>query len=252
MLPVNWESGWPVILPPHTPVPLTVKKPNLPADKPAEVLTTGNIAFTDNFDSDALAFRWVGLRAPTSTWYATSKAAKALFLEPRADLLSGRGNPSYLAVRQQNNDFTCAVTLAAQPKTTNCTAGLAAFQNEGHYFAINVKISDGHLAEVSLDQHATAGGFGRRGQDGGNAAEPAPVATQKLPENTASIELKIEGAGPVTRCYYKTGNGEFSQLGGDLRSSLLSTDTAGGFQGVTLGVFARLNPETPAPQATNP
>ena len=79
--------------------------------------TTGNISFTDNFDSDTLAFRWIGLRGPASKWYATSKAAKALFLEPRADLLSGQGNPSYLAVRQQNDDFACKVTLTAQPKT---------------------------------------------------------------------------------------------------------------------------------------
>src|ERR1022692_654617 len=143
MLPVKWQDGWPVILPPGTPVPLTVKKPNLLADKPAAVPTTGNISFTDNFDSDALACRWIGLRAPTSTWFATSKTSKALFLEPRPDRFSGQGNPSYLAVRQQNNDFSCSVTLTAQSKTTNCIAGLAAFQNEGHYYVINVKIDSG-------------------------------------------------------------------------------------------------------------
>lgn len=37
---------------PGTPVPLTVKKPNLPPDQPAAVPTTGNITFTDTFDSD--------------------------------------------------------------------------------------------------------------------------------------------------------------------------------------------------------
>lgn len=66
LLPVKWENDWPTILPPATPVPLMSKKPNLPADTPAAVSTTGNISFTDNFDSDALAFRWIGLRAPTS------------------------------------------------------------------------------------------------------------------------------------------------------------------------------------------
>ena len=92
MLPVTWTAdGWPVILPPQTPVPLTVKKPNLPADKPAAVPTTGNISYTDNFDSDVLAPCWIGIRVPTSRWWVTSKTDKALLLEPRADQLSFSG-----------------------------------------------------------------------------------------------------------------------------------------------------------------
>ncbi len=245
MLPVTWEDGWPTILSPSTPVPLIVKKPNLPADKPATVPTTGNITFTDNFDTDALAPRWVGIRCPTAKWYATSKTAKALFLEPRADRLSGQGNPSYLAVRQQNNDFTCTVRLTAQPKTVSCTAGLAAFQNEGHYYAINVKIDSGHLTEIALEQAAGSSGFGRRA-GGGGGSQPNILATEALPDNLAFIDLEIEGAGPVTRCSYKTGNRGFRQLGQDLQSSFLSTDTAGGFQGVTLGVFARAESTDPA------
>ena len=240
MLPVSWTTdGWPVVLPAGTPVPLTLEKPNLPAGTPPAVPTTGNIAFTDKFDADTLGFRWIGLRAPTSKWFAASKSAPALLLEPRADLLSGQGNPSFLAVRQQNSDFSCSVTLAAQPKTVKCIAGLAAFQNEGHYFAISVTIDSGRLTEISLEQPA-GGGQGGRGGRGGRGAPPATLATQKLPENALSIELKIEGAGSVTKCLYRVGKAAFSQLGEDLQSSYLSTDTAGGFQGVTLGMFARL------------
>jgi xylan 1,4-beta-xylosidase len=232
MLPVTWtEDGWPVILPPQTPVPLTVKKPNLPADKTPSVATTGNITCSDNFDADTLAFGWFGLRAPTSKWYELSRTAKVIFLEPRADLLSGQGNPTFLARRQQNNDFICGVTLTAQPKITNCIAGLAAFQNEGHFYAINVKIEAGHLTEISIEQS----GGGR----GGNANPSKILATEKLPENLATVRLEIEGTGPVTKCFYKIGSGERIQLGKDLESSFLSTDTAGGFQGVTLGMFAR-------------
>jgi xylan 1,4-beta-xylosidase len=238
MLPVTWtDDGWPVILQPRTPVPLKVNKPNLPADKAPAVPSTGNISFTDNFDSDSLAFRWIGIRGPASTWWATSKSAKALFLEPRDDVFTGQGNPSYLGVRQQNNDFTCTVTMAAQPKTANCVAGLAAFQNESHYYAINVKIDSGNLTEISIEQPAGRG-RGGRGRRGGGQAQINVQASEELPGNVKSIDLKIEGAGPVTRVYYKIGNGVFIQLGEDLESSFLSTDTAGGFQGVTLGMFA--------------
>ncbi len=92
----------------------------------------------------------------------------------------------------------------------------------------------GRLTEVSLEQPAA----GRGGRGRGAAIPPTVSAAQKLPDNTTSIDLKIEGAGPLTRCFYKTGAGAFTQLGQDLPSSFLSTDTAGGFQGVTLGMFA--------------
>ena len=175
----------------------------------------------------------------TSTW-------AQFFLEPRADRLSSQGNPSFLVVRQQNNDFNCSVSLAAQPKTANCVAGLAAFQNESHYYAINVKIESGHLTEISLEQPA-AGGPGFGGRRGGPATPPTVLATEKLPENTTDIRLEIEGAGAVTRAFYTFGNGDRThraQLGQDLQSSFLSTDTAGGFQGVTLGMFAQLDSTT--------
>jgi len=231
MHPVKWEDGWPVILPPRTPVPLTVKKPNLPAGETVATPTTGNISFTDNFDADKLAFRWVGLRAPVSQWYALSKASKALLLEPRADKLSGTGNPSFLAVRQQNNDFTCSVTLKAQAGTAKCVAGLAAYQNEGHFYALNAKIESGRITEISIEQ--PAGGERR-----GGGAQGKVLATQKL-ENLDSIKLQIEMAGSVMKCSYKAANGALTQLGENLQSSFLSTDTAGGFQGVTVGMFAR-------------
>ena len=97
------------------------------------------------------------------------------------------------------------------------------------------------LTEVSLEKSpARARGFrfGRRGGADAEAPQPTMLATQTLPENVTSIELKIEGDGPVTRTFYKVANGEFTQLGDSLDSTFLSTDTAGGFQGVTLGMFA--------------
>jgi alpha-N-arabinofuranosidase len=65
---------------------------------------------------------------------------------------------------------------------------------------------------------------------------PNPVTCTGHADLVTSIALKIEGGGPVTKCFYKAGSGEFAQLGGDLASSFLGVDRGG--QGVTLGMFA--------------
>lgn len=79
----------------------------------------------------------------------------------------------------------------------------------------------------------------------------AVLAAQKLPDNLSTIGLQIEGASPVTKCSYENAGGGLTQLGRDLPSSFLSTDTAGGFQGATSGRFARIAPSastnSPAP-----
>src|ERR1041385_8690197 len=54
---------------------------------------TANVAYSDNFDSDTLAPQWTALRPSSSHWFATSKAAKALYLQPRADRLLDQGDP---------------------------------------------------------------------------------------------------------------------------------------------------------------
>ena len=55
----------------------------------------------------------------------------------------------------------------------------------------------------------------------------------------STSQLEIESAiAPVTKCFYRIGNGDCAQLGGSLPSSCLDTDTARGFPGVTADMFA--------------
>jgi alpha-N-arabinofuranosidase len=50
----------------------------------------------------------------------------------------------------------------------------------------------------------------------------------------------VEGKGQKYTFWFRRGDGEeWRQVGGELDGSFLSTDVAGGFQGVTLGMYAR-------------
>jgi beta-xylosidase len=198
---------------------------------------TENAAYTDDFDSETLASRWTGMRGPNSRWFATSKAAKALYLEPRRDRLS-EADPSFLGVQPQSDRFSCTITLSAQPTTMDGTAGLAAYQNDSRHYAINVKIAGGHLTDISLDQAAPRRVISSRA--GSSLPMPAPMgptllAAKQLPENLTSVTLRIQCAGPVMKCFYQTGSGEFLQLGPNLESSHVA---ASGFPAFTVGMFA--------------
>ena len=136
MLPVSWQVGWPLILPPNTPVSMIAKKPNLPAGESAAAPANGNISFMENFVLRKFLIRKIWLHAglacavPPRSGMSTFPPQRRCYLD-RDDLFSGRGNPSFLAIRQQNNQFSCSVSLNAQDKTSDCIAGLAVFRNEG-------------------------------------------------------------------------------------------------------------------------
>jgi alpha-N-arabinofuranosidase len=53
------------------------------------------------------------------------------------------------------------------------------------------------------------------------------------------INLKIQSTGRPYAFSYSIGSGEFKTLKDNVDGSYLSTDVAGGFQGVMLGMYAR-------------
>ncbi|MEJ1971059.1 MAG: glycoside hydrolase family 43 protein [Lacunisphaera sp.] len=147
LLPVTWtDDGWPVILPRGERVPYVSKAPAgpalvagpRPADKrqPCMESLTGNFTWHDDFDQPALSFAWIMARAPKEKWWQL--AGGHLNLVPRADRLSGKGNPSFLARRIQHAKFEAAAKLEV-PAAIGTSAGLVLFQSENHHYYFAIK-----------------------------------------------------------------------------------------------------------------
>ncbi|HEY4078883.1 MAG TPA: hypothetical protein VGM26_18285, partial [Rhizomicrobium sp.] len=68
---------------------------------------------------------------------------------------------------------------------------------------------------------------------------PQILANAPLAAAVAKIELRIESTGRSYSFCYRTGDGDFKPLKQDVDGSFLSTEIAGGFQGVMLGMYAR-------------
>jgi xylan 1,4-beta-xylosidase len=232
LLPVQWENNWPTILANDQVVPRVVQKPNLPSQPDPKFPTHGSFTWTDNFNTPELNLHWNFLRAPKEQWYSLNETPNSLFIAPRPIALTSFENPSFIACRQQHADFTATTTIAINPTTTSCDAGLVAFQNESHYFFLGTRITSAQAREVFLEEVA------HRSQTQNHPIPAKILATAPLPQGSNQIELKIQANGRHYSFDYRTGD-EFKPLRENVDGSILSTDKAGGFQGTMLGLYAR-------------
>ncbi len=115
-------------------------------------VTAPDYSWVDAFDKERLDFRWCMLRAPASEWHSLKDVPGTLLIAPRAETLSGQGNPSFLACRQQQATFSASTVIKIDSATAPCDAGLAAFQNEEHYFFVGVRVGGGKGKEIFLEE----------------------------------------------------------------------------------------------------
>lgn len=228
LLPVEWpKGGWPMILPPNERVPLVGKSPNNVKVKPSLVMPgpTGEFTWRDDFKEATLSPLWIMLRTPNQQWWKLDAAAGRIEIEPRTELLSGKGNPSFLCRRVQHQNFTAETSLQV-PKSAGVSAGLVAFQNDKYHYFMGVRTAVG-AAQVFLEQ-----------VKGGERKELAVAPIGEL----AKIKLRVVANGPKCSFAYAAENGEWKMLVDDADAKMLTTAVASGFVGATVGMYACYTP----------
>lgn len=236
LLPVKWtDDGWPQILPPGERVPYVVPAPKveradlsaLGSTRSTPVPFSGNFTWTDEFDQPALSPLWIMLRAPKETWW--SQSGGKLSLIPRADRLSGKGNPSFYGRRLQHSKFEASTKLQV-PATAGTSAGLVAIQSETHHFYFAVQRTADGLS-LFLEKW--------------NGPKAETVITSPLPADAQTIELRLTGDDQALSFAYALKPSEWNVLVPKTDSYPISVQAAGGglhFTGALVGVHARTEP----------
>jgi alpha-N-arabinofuranosidase len=166
------------------------------------------------------------LRTPSATWWSLDHGS--LRLTPRAEPLTGKDNPSFLARRVQHARFD-ATTALVVPTDTGVAAGLVAFQNETHYYFLAVRRTAEGLSIV-LER--------------ADGKTPATVARAKLPD-AANLQLRITGDEMKMSFAYATTPGSWQTLLADADTTPITVQAAGGglhFTGAVVGLYARTDP----------
>ena len=124
---------------------------------------------------------------------------------------------------------SASTAMRFRPSKPGDVAGLVAFQNDEHYYFLGVGLDESGKEAVELRKRAGA-------DDPVNGTVIASSQLQTRPG--AKVYLKIDAKGGAYDFSFGTREGEWSVLFGNADGRVLSTRTAGGFVGVTFGVYA--------------
>lgn len=224
LLPVSWETGWPVITDPGETIPYTLERPALEEARANTPPMTGPFTVHERFDGMTLPLHWMMWRNPQDTWYRIENGA--LVLDLREVQLGDNANPSFLGRRQQHQYAEASTMVRLEGRGA---AGIAAVQNDEFWYTLTVRADgdDARIVEVRR----------RDGPDSPRSGDVlASLALDGAPD--AATRLRITPRGAEIDFHAAPENEPWTAVltGADAR--VLSTAVAGGFVGVTLGPYA--------------
>jgi alpha-N-arabinofuranosidase len=223
MLPVHWTDEWPRILDPGVPVPWQAERPAIEPAARVEPPLTGNFTWRDEFDRSELEPGWVRLRTSDVAWAKLDPSNGELLMRALPIGLEEKTQPAFLARVQQNLAFGASTRLAL-PRTEAVVAGLAIFQSSDFNYFAGVRRT-GNRFTVTLEEV-------REGV-------VSTLARSEFITSGAHIVLGMEQRDARLSFYYTLADGGKTWLDAQVDAKTLSTQVAGGFVGVTLGLHAR-------------
>ncbi|MFF5264291.1 glycoside hydrolase family 43 protein [Actinomadura viridis] len=203
LTPVRWEDGWPVAGPVEPSHPF----PSLPEHRwPAEPAC-------DHFDAPELGPSWNVLRTPRERWWSLTERPGHLRL--RARPVSLAANPSLVGRRQSHPAFAAytALDLAGE----QVSAGLALVQNDAFHVLL---LATGRELRLVVRERGVAS------------------VLAEVPAECHRVRLGVEAHGRWYQARYSLEPGRWEPLGAPVDGDLLSSQVAGGFTGVYVGVYA--------------
>lgn len=226
LVPVSWVDEWPVLNPGYEEIQYHYPRP-LPEKPLSHHRYNGNFTWRDEFDSPTLYGDWMFLRTPQESWYRITDGQ--LILKVRPQTCMGSGNPSLIARRQQHQKCEASTALTFNPVAENEKAGLLVFQDETHFYFLCQSWEQGKNV-VQLYQSTI---------EETNADKMHLIAFALLEPTTPNeLLLKVEALGDSYIFYYTHSGKDWQVLKEGLDARWLSTQTAGGFVGCTIGMYA--------------
>ncbi len=222
ILPVDWSGEFPVFENGLVPMQPKLKMPAGVTNQTGKngFFPNGNFTFTENFTSQKLDYRWIGLRGPRENFSSVSK--KGLEITPFEVNIKEMKPTSTLFYRQQHNTFSFTASVDYKLQSEKDLAGIVCLQNEhfNYVFGITKKANDTFIILERTEK-----------------GQSKIIASSKI-KITNTLRLQVKAAGDNYEFGYAVNGVDFENLGGTVSGDILSTNAAGGFTGALVGLYA--------------
>ena len=232
LAPVEWaDGGWPVVNGDGTlQIDMQCKTlPQVPMAKDPireEFNYIKRDAPADSYHSIGLPMGWMSLCAPDYSNYSLTERKGFLRLCPSTIDLSETANPTFVARRQTELNFTATTLLDLSHFTEGMQAGITAYAAPLNHYDVVAERRNGKLfvkSNVRLGQTSHC--------------------EKELPLSGDKAYLRISSDKDFYYMQASSDGTNFTTLA-KMEYRFLSTETIGGFTGVMLGLFAQSSQET--------
>ena len=213
LAPVRWDEGaWPVVNG-NGMVSARMDVPTLPQH------SVPNLYGRNDFDGTALGPEWLHIRNPLRENYRLEDG-KLHLRATDVSLDSFEGTPTFVGRRQEHIGFAAETSVELKNAANGDEAGLSVYMLENSHYDFCVRRSGGRNRVVLRYRLCEL------------------LHTEKeIPVPAASVRLRVRGFGDVYVFEYSADGRHYTEAG-RMNTRYLSSETAGGFTGIVLGLYA--------------
>ncbi|MXO88199.1 family 43 glycosylhydrolase [Altererythrobacter aestuarii] len=238
LLPVSWEDGWPLFLPPGAAVPPVNAAPDLPPSP-----GTDWQHWRDDFDQDRLSAEWIGIRTPGPVQQiGQDHAESSLWVITGKDAAGSLAHPAFTGRRLRHHAAQVTTKLDFNPAADGEFAGLLAFMDEAHFLAFGIEQVAGERGERQMVARLrTDAAQDQRGEVVARAPMGRAGAVElrlQLNGGEAQLSWRMAGDEGWNRLGNGPGNGPGNGLGNGLNVEPLASIHAGLFTGLVIGPYS--------------
>jgi alpha-N-arabinofuranosidase len=175
----------------------------------------------DNFEDKTLAFCWNYLCNPDSINYSLSARSGFLRLRCSTLTLDSPGSPTFVGRRQQHIRFQASTAIDVSGLTDGSEAGLTIYMSTRYHYDLSSRRTANGLQLVLTY----------------NLGWLTHIE-KMIPLQSSRIILQVTGTPDTYNFSYSDKGKDFTPLG-TIDTRFLSTETAGGFTGIFLGLYAQ-------------
>ena len=232
LAPVTWEKGgWPVVNGDGT-LQTDMKCRTLPLVPMAKDPIKEEFDYIkrnvpkDSYHSLGLPMGWMSLCNPDYTKYSLSERKGWLRLRPSTTDLSTTANPTFVARRQTELNFSATALLDLSHLTEGMQAGITAYAAPLNHYDV---VAEKRNGTIYIKSNVRLGQTSHSEKD--------------FPLNGTRAYLRITSDKDFYYLQASSDGTNFIELA-KMEYRFLSTETIGGFTGVMLGLFAQSNSKT--------